>query len=158
MILLGGVIILLVTVAVWRAYADYLKERRESCRIFIRMLADMRDKMYCYLISPREWAQKYDDVDKYGFAEKVKEGQELYSAYMECRGRTHIPDAADAILRDYFSRVGDSYVENEVAAADNVISELRKIDAQSSEEALKKTKVAGALLGAFSTGIVILIL
>ena len=158
MIAVEGVIIVLVTVMVWRMYAEYLGARRESCRSFLKMLIDMRDKMYCYLISPREWAEKYEGSDIYGFVEKIKNGQELYSAYTECRTNISIPDAADSVLRDYFSRVGERYVESELLAADRAIDELRRIEAVSQEEVSKKTKVAGALLGAFSTGIVILIL
>lgn len=158
MTLLGGAIMLGVSLAVWRAYVDFLHRQREACRVFLDLLRDLRDKTYCYLESAREWASRTARRDAYGFTDMVGSGVGLLEAYEACRESLYLPREADEALVEYFTRAGGGYLDGELMAADRAIERLAALDAASGEETARRTRVAGALLGALAAGIVIMIL
>ena len=82
----------------------------------------------------------------------------MSEAYLRAR-RFLSPDAGtDAILRECFGRLGDGYLETELAVLDFAISELAEAEAQRSPEAQNKRRAAGAFIGACVSGFIIMII
>ena len=64
----------------------------------------------------------------------------------------------DDVLLGCFSRLGEGYLDTELEAISAGIDKLRSHVDRYGEELTKKRKVAGALIGACASGIVILVI
>lgn len=160
MLYFGVFIVNLIIFLIWREYSLYLKRELNTCRIFRTMLRDMRDKMRCYLESPRVWALGYEDdvLLASGFLYKLRHGCCLNDAYTACKDGMCISGDVDTVLRDFFTRMGDGYLDTELMAIDSAISGLSECERVMADESAKKSKVAGAVLGAFAVGMIILVM
>ncbi len=150
MIFLGLSVLILSALFVWRGYASYLKRCRMSLYSFYDALCDMKDKMTLYLLSPREWAERYDGglLSDCGFTDKLCSGESILASYSKAKGKLSIDDDSDAVLTSLFSHFGEGYLENELAAMESAISKLGQIKEKSDAETEKRIKVAGVLIGA----------
>ena len=160
MLLFGVLVVNLIVFFVWREYSIYLKRELNICRTFRIMLRDMHNKMRCYLDSPRTWALGYEDdiLLESGFLYELRHGASLCEAYDACKSGMCISSAVDTVLRDFFVRMGEGYLDTELIAIESAISGLMECERVMSDESTKKSKVAGAVLGAFAIGTVILVM
>ncbi len=150
MIFLGLSVLIFSALFIWRGYASYLKQCKMSLCSFYDALCDMKDKMSLYLLSPREWAEKYDGrlLSDCGFTDKLCSGESVLSSYSEAKRHLHIDDDSDEVLTSLFSHFGEGYLENELAAMQSAILKLEKIKEKTDAETDKRIKVAGVLIGA----------
>jgi len=160
MLLIGVVIIIVIVFLFWREYTSYLERELKVCRTFRAMLCDMRDKMRCYLDTPRTWAHGYEDdqLSECGFLDRLRGGVSLADAYEACKEKLCISRSVDSALHSFFARSGEGYIDTELVAIDCAIDSLTETEGVMSGEVNKKAKVAGAVLGAFVAGIVILVM
>lgn len=144
----------------WKIYVSYLERLHSLSRAFLQALSDMREKMRCYLDSPREWALGYSDplLEECGFLERVRSGDDIAAAYTDIREELALPSEADALINSCFSRLGEGYLDTELEALGTTVDKLRAEVDKHGGELVKKRKVAGALIGACASGIVILVI
>ena len=144
----------------WREYSSYLDRKISFCRAFLGAVTDYREKVRCYLDSPREWARDYSDslLDECGFLPALRDGADFDSAYRLNRDAILLSEDADSILTPCFSRLGEGYLEGELEILSACIGKLEKEEATASEELVKKRKAVGAMLGAVAAGIVLMII
>lgn len=157
---IGALAVIFAVFLIWREYSSYLDKELSACRAFLSAITDYREKVRCYLDSPREWAKNYDSelLDGCGFLGLLREGADFGEAYLETRDKLCLSDEADAILSSCFQRLGEGYLEGELEILALAIEKLGKEEAASSVEFVKKKKAVGAMLGAVAAGIVILII
>lgn len=160
MYLMGVAFLSVATLMIWRAYASYLSAEKRSCAAFLSAIEDMKEKMRCYLYSPREWAVGYksDCLSSSGFLSALSDGKSLAEAYETSKECLQICKRADEILADLFSRCGEGYLDGEIAMLDSAIVNLSAVKNDMEAQNSKKTKAAGALLGAVAAGMAILAL
>ena len=146
--------------SVWRGYSSYLDTELLWCRAFLRAIKDYRERMRCFLSSPADWALTYEDEHLFecGFLSSLRDGSDFCSAYRVAADKIFLPDEVDGILSALFDRLGDGYLEGELEAVSAVIERLCEEDARLSADVTRKRKAVGAMLGAFTLGIVILII
>lgn len=157
---IGAAVIIFAAFTVWREYAAFLERGVCWCRAFLAALCDLREKMKCYLDSPRSWAEGYEDGLLYecGFLERLRDGENLHEAYRASRRGACLSDTADEILDSCFRRLGEGYLDTELESVELAIEKLSGEEARGSEELVRRRKVAGAVLGACASGIVILVI
>lgn len=160
MLYIGALAVIIAAFMIWKEYVFYLGGELACCRAFLRALRDYRDRVRCYLDSPAAWARAYEDeiLSECGFLASVAEGTEISEAYLRARRFLSPDDGTDAILRECFGRLGDGYLETELAVLDFAISELAKAEAQRSPEVQNKQRAAGAFIGACVSGLIIMII
>ena len=160
MIYLGAFAVISGVFLLWRAYCSYLSAELSDTRAFLRALSDYRERMKCYLEPPSAWAASYADdrLESTGFLPRLVNGEELTSAYLESRAAYYLSERADGVLTSCFSRLGEGYLDTELEIIESSIASLAEEERQMSEEIKARERAAGALLGAFAVGIVILII
>ena len=144
----------------WREYSALLGSELLWCRTFIGALSDMREKMRCYLDSPRAWAEGYKGgaLEECGFLDLLRGGVGIADAYEGSRAGRNLSDVSDDILTDCFSRLGDGYLDTELSLIDAAIDKLSAEEKRAAAELPRKRKAMGAVLGACACGIVILVI
>ncbi|MBQ7343458.1 MAG: hypothetical protein IJW53_01695 [Clostridia bacterium] len=157
---IGALAVIFAAFLIWKEYVSYLDGELAGCRAFLSALKDYRERVRCYLISPSEWASTYNDdlLTECGFLASVLEGVDLPRAYSSARESLNLSEDVDEILKECFGRLGNGYLDTELAVLDLAISGLAEIESQSSPEVRNKRRAAGALLGACVSGIVIIII
>lgn len=156
---IGAIIIIFAAFLIWREYSHYLRGELLGCRAFHRAMEDLFDKMKCYLASPKEWAKDYKDelLSKSGMLDAVRGGEDLLTAYREAKKSICISQCVDEILESCFSRLGTGYIDTELGMIAATIEKLSKEEEKAEGELSRKSRAFGAVLGAFVSGIVILI-
>ena len=156
---LGAFSIISAALLAWRAYRAYLIEELAFVRAFLGALEDYRRGVGCYLEPLSGWADSYLDerLSAVGFLDRLREG-DAGAAYKAVRNRCYLQDKVDEILNYTFSRLGAGYLEGELTVLDDAIARLSREEKRIAEELSKRQKVAGALLGAFAVGAVILVI
>ena len=155
----GAFSIISAALLAWRSYRAYLIEELGFVRAFLGALEDYRRGVGCYLEPLSRWAESYADerLSAVGFFDGLREG-DAGAAYKAVRSKCYLPDKVDEILDYTFSRLGTGYLEGELAVLDDAIARLSREEKRIAEELSKRQKVAGALLGAFAVGAVILVI
>lgn len=158
--LLGGALVALAVFIVWRVYSSYLCSEKLCCEAFLFALSDMREKMKCYMSSPREWAEGYssDKLASSGFIGALCNGESLADAYEIGKSHLQLSRETDEVLCDLFSRLGGGYLEGELMALDSAIAKLSAIRDGMQTQNGKRTRAVGALLGAIAAGAILLAL
>ena len=156
---LGAFSIISAALLAWRSYRAYLIEELGFVRAFLGALEDYRRGVGCYLEPLSRWAESYADerLSAVGFFDGLREG-DAGAAYKAVSSKCYLPDKVDEILDHTFSRLGAGYLEGELAVLDDAIARLSREEKRIAEELSKRQKVAGALLGAFAVGAVILVI
>ena len=159
MLYLGAFAVILAAFMTWKEYTSFLNRELRGCRAFVRALENYREKMVCYLDSPRTWALEYCDelLLECGFLGELRAGIDISDAYIKSRSSVYPGDEADEILDKCFRRLGDGYLDMERGVLDSVIERLKEIEAGMIGEYTRRSKAAGALLGACAVGTVIMI-
>ena len=157
---IGAFVVIFATFLIWREYVSYLERGHSYCRAFLHALGDYRERVRCYLDSPLAWALGYEDdkLMECGFLKAVREGGEMSWAYSSSRQSLCLDYRVDGILSECFERLGNGYLDTELATLDLAISRLTEAESESLTELSRKRKVAGAFLGAFASGVVIMII
>ena len=160
MILIGACLLLLFSFLIWKEYAAYLSRGTKELREFIRFLECMREKMGCYLETPSEWIDGFtaEELERSGFLQRIKDGEDIFSAYTGCKESLCLCDDAVLILDDMFSHLGNGYLDTETAIIKASLDKLSKLEEVSKKDNENRTKAVGAVIGAVAIGIVILIL
>ena len=160
MVYIGAFTVALVTLLLWRGYSSYLASELECCRELLVALEDMRDKVRCFLMTPREWAHSYssDLLEGCGFLGALKDGESPERAYEKCRYKLPVRSDADEVVTNLFRRAGGADLVAEVGAIGIAVDKLSAIESAMSADIGKRVKAAGAMLGAFAAGIVILVI
>lgn len=160
MYLVGAALLSLAALMAWRAYASYLSLQKQGCVAFLSAITDMREKMRCYLYSPREWSGGYKSeyLAECGFLTALSNGKSLSEAYLLSKERIEMCNRADEILTELFSRCGEGYLEGEILALDSAIAGLSALKNEMEAQNGKKTRAVGAMLGAIAAGVAILAL
>ena len=156
----GAVSIILAVYMIWREYSSFLDGELRWCRCYLKALEDYRDKVKCYMQTPTRWAQGYTDamLSECGFLERLSGGEDIGEAYRLSRPEIGVSGTVDAILSDCFERLGEGYLDTEIEVLESAIGKLSLEEKKSGESLGKKRKAAGALLGAFASGVVILVI
>lgn len=157
---IGATVMILSAFYIWKIYVLYLERIHLFSRAFLAALTDLREKMRCYLDSPRAWSQGYRDplLEECGFLRRVRDGEDISAVYRDVRERIDLACEVDDLLLGCFSRLGEGYLDTELEAISAGIDKLRLHVDRYGEELTKKRKVAGALIGACASGIVILVI
>ena len=69
-----------------------------------------------------------------------------------------LTDTTEDALNSCFERLGDGYLDTELEVIEQALEKLSREEGRISEDLLKRRKAAGAVLGAFASGIIILII
>ena len=157
---LGAIAVILGVYMAWRGYVAFLDEELSSIRAFLTAVTDYRDKMKCYMDTPTEWAIDYSDerLLECGFLNLLRDGADFRMAYRESRAAVILTDAADKALSSAFDRLGEGYLDTELEVLGVAIDKLAGEERALSSALGKRRRAAGAVLGAFASGIVILIM
>ena len=144
----------------WRGYSSYLEREMSFCRAFLGAITDYREKVRCYLDSPREWAREYSDVllEECGFLDTLRAGSDFGEAYSLAQDKILLSEGATGIIYSCLSRLGEGYLEGELEILSACIDKLEKEESEASVELVKKRKAVGAMLGAVAAGIVVMII
>ena len=155
---IGAAAVLLAVFMAWRCYCDFLFDELSHTRAFLRALQNYRERMKCYLESPSGWASGYDDalLSSSGFLDMVSGGESFSGAYLKTRELWCVSPCVDEILDGCFSRLGEGYLETELEVIESAISDIEREEKRLAEDISRRKRVAGALLGAFAVGVVIL--
>ena len=156
----GAVAVILAMYMIWREYSGFLSGELGWSRCYLRALFDYREKVRCYMQTPMRWAEGYTDdmLISCGFLERLMQGEDIGTAYRLARSDMGVSDSVDALLTDCFDRLGEGYLDTELEVLDGVIDKLSREEAREAEALAKRRKAAGALLGAFASGVVILVI
>lgn len=157
---IGVVAIIIGAFMIWREYSLFLEKELSACRAFLRAISDYRDKVKCYLDSPRGWALGYRDelLEECGFLQYLRDGEDMDEAYRSVKDSLCLSEAADEIIGSCFSRLGEGYLDTELEAIEIAIKKLEKEESVAADEVTRKRRAVGAALGAFASGTVILII
>ena len=157
---IGTLTVIAAVLFAWRTYCAFLHEELSDTRAFLNALRDYREKMKCYLDSPAAWAHGYtvEPLASSEFIKRVAGGEPISSAYSDTRDAFCLPCDIDEVISDCFSRLGEGYLDTELAALDGAISRIAEREGRMADDIARRTKVAGALLGACAVGIVILVI
>lgn len=157
---LGAISVIIGVYMIWREYSRFVDREYEICRAFLLAITDYREKVRCYMESPREWALGYEDecLLQNGFLPALRDGADFTVAYGEARRDICTTKSVDGILTACFTRLGEGYLEAELDTLDIAIGKLSCEEAGCAERLTKRRKATGALLGAFALGTVILII
>ena len=159
MLYIGGFLIVLSVLIVWRCYCAFLSAEIGSTRAFLRAMCDYREKMRCYLKSPKEWALDYSDADLPGsFLTGLRDGESLIEAYRSARADCYLTACGDEALESCLSGLGDGYLDTELAVMDSLVARLGAEEKHLADEITKRKRIAGAMLGACAVGVVILVI
>lgn len=156
----GSLAVTLAILFAWHTYCSFLGEELSQTRAFLHALRDYREKMRCYLTSPSEWARVYSGVPPLlaELLKRVADGEPIDKAYSAVRERLCLPCDVDEVISSCFSRLGEGYLDTELAALDSAISRIVEREGRMADDMARRCKVAGALLGACAVGIVILVI
>ena len=157
---IGAFAVILAALLAWRAYSGFLCEELELSRAFLGALRDYRDKVSCYLLTPKEWARGYAErsVIISDFISCVAVGESMKAAYEAVKDSYCLPDEIDEALTDCFSALGEGYLDVELAILDSAIARIEDAAGRLSAGFKSKEQGVGALLGACAVGTVILII
>jgi hypothetical protein len=160
MVYFGTAGVILAVYMIWREYCAYLESELDWCAHFLRALVDYRDKVKCYMDTPSGWASAYTDelLTECGFLPHISESGDFRLAYSEARLSATITDEADEVLRGCFERLGEGYLESETETLSLAIEKLKREEEKLRSAISGKRKAVGAMLGAFASGMVILII
>ena len=77
---IGATVMILSAFYIWKIYVIYLERIHLFSRAFLAALTDLREKMRCYLDSPRAWSQGYRDplLEECGFLRRVRDGEDIF--------------------------------------------------------------------------------
>ena len=78
--------------------------------------------------------------------------------FRELREEYYLTDRVNEILNSCFDRLGEGYLDTELEVLASAIAALGEEVRSMSDELKNRERVAGALLGAFAVGTVILIM
>ena len=157
---LGAVAVISAVYMIWREYSSMLTGELEWCRRFLKALTDYRDKIRCYMDTPSRWAAEYSDckLRDCGFLTYLGECGDFRRAYSRANVSMKVSADADATLKTCFDRLGEGYLETELETLGTAIEQLKRIEEGLSVSYSKRRKAVGALLGAFASGVVILVM
>lgn len=160
MIYFGAVAVIFGAYMLWREYAVFLDKELLWCRAFVRALSDYREKIKCYMDTPSSWASGYGDryLSECGFLGRLADGDDFLEAYRISRDGLILTDTVEEVLNSCFERLGDGYLDTELEVLELTLDKLSREEGRISEELSKRRKAAGAVLGAFAFGIIILII
>lgn len=160
MIYFGAVAVIFGAYMMWREYAVFLDKELLWCRTFLRALSDYREKIKCYMDTPSSWACGYNDryLSECGFLGRLMDGDNFSDAYRGSCGKLILTDTTEDTLNSCFERLGDGYLDTELEVIEQALEKLSREEGRISEDLLKRRKAAGAVLGAFASGIIILII
>lgn len=156
----GAAAIVIAVYIIWREYAVFLDGELSWCRCFLSALTDYRDKVRCYVETPRAWARDYSDarLSGCGFLDLITSGADFLEAYRECARSPYLTEATDSALSECFDRLGRGYIDTELEVLGIAIDKLTVEEHRLAESLAKRRKALGATLGAVVSGIVILIM
>ena len=159
MVYIGALSVIIAGFMIWREYVVYLDRELYWCRELLFAIKDLREKMKCYLKSPCEWAREYENeaLSRCGFLDKLRQGEDIFVAYKSSRD-VCLSDKAKDILEGCFEHLGEGYIDTELESIELAIAKLSEEEKYASAEIGRKQRVAGAFLGAFASGIVILVI
>ena len=157
---IGALAVIVGVYIIWREYSAFLDRELRLCRAFVRAVSDYKEKVRCYMDSPKDWAEGYTDdtLSELGFLLNLRDGADFKEAYGAMRGNLHITDELNEILTSCFDRLGDGYLDTELETLDTAVVKLRSEEDRISLNLSKRWKAAGAMLGAFALGTVILVI
>ena len=143
-----------------RAYLAYLTAARDECLGFLSLLNELERSMSLYLEAPRPVFERASRgvAALSPFAEGLGEGMTPAEAFAAAVGKLSLPEEAARVLREYFSRVGEGYLDGELRALRRAISELEPVAERSRGELEKRGRVAGVLIFSALAGAFILFL
>ena len=152
---LGALAVILSAFLIWREYSSYLNKELITCSSLLNAIRDLGEKMRCYLSSPREWAEVYTDELLDPFLRELRSGETLLGSFKKLCCSTYIPKHLTDLMDQLFSRLGEGSLETELESIASVIKKLEQEESRMKEDFVKKRKVAGAILGACASGMVI---
>ena len=160
MVYIGSFLLILCAFYIWRLFCSYLDGELACLRSVLFALTDYRDKMRCYLMTPREWASSYKDelLEGCGMLTRLRDGEDFASAYNGVQADMTLSDGARTIIEPCFAKLGDGYAETELAMLDMTVSRLTEEEKRESEQLSKRRKAIGAIVGACTSGLVIIMI
>ena len=143
-----------------RCYLSYLRARRDECFALLSLLRELERGMSLHLDSPKLVFERFsaEALSPSGLVDMLKKGVVPSEALTRAESSLSVPKEAKRILRDYFFRVGESYLEGELRAVSRAISELEPIAEKERTELEKRGRVAGVLIFSTLAGVLILFL
>jgi hypothetical protein len=159
MIMLGFVPVALSAFLALRSYLDYLKERELLCFAFLELLDAIERGLTHSLKTPAECISELSSpcLLRVGFAELVLKGETLCGAFEKCRERIMMPKEACELLYRLFSTLGTGYLEGELTRVRDARRELEGIADVERGKRAERGRVAGAVLFAATSGLMLLI-
>lgn len=154
----GAVAVILAAYMTWRMYSEALFCELDLCKRLLSALTDYRDKVKCYMDTPKKWAAEYSDdkLSHCGFLPHLAGGGDFKSAYSRLKTSMTVSDGVDSALSECFGRLGEGYLDTELEILNAAIGKLEIEEKRMTEAFCGKKKAVGAMLGAVASGIVIL--
>lgn len=158
--LLGGGLLLILSLFVSRGYSAYKDRRIAEAEGFIGLIAHIEGKISGFLSHGASLWQGFSDasLEQIGFLQKLKEGVTLSEAFSLTKAGLSLDCGTRERLREYFNTFGRGYREDELRRASCCREALEADLKKAKEELEKNVKAVRVLLLGGSLGIIILLL
>ena len=154
------IIILLSSFLLGRSYSKYLDKGLGELEGFLELLVYMRGKVVCYLEPAFVWQGGFSNewLERCGFIPALRENGSLRGAYKAVHGRLSVPNEAEKVLSDFFSRTGKGYLDSEIKNLDYTVERLDKLCERMRTGLPGRRRVMNASLTALGLGLAILVI
>ena len=155
--MLGAALVSLGALLVLRRYLQYLECRLKNTEAIVDLFVAMERGITHSLKSPEECLLTLQGGILFdaGVAQAVKEGKSLGEAFDACSEKMLLPEAARSILDEELLYLGNGYLEGELKRVRGIIERLRRVSEEEKTKRLERGRVAGAVLFAAVSGIVL---
>ncbi len=155
--LVGGIIVLGVSLFVYALYNRFLAEGRGLARAYLSLMKRIREQIFCYSKGVKEIISEVSDEGLEAFVSMVKEGRRAHEAFALSDTGTLLKEEKE-LIAECLESLGTGYLESEVKRLDVYIKRLEELISANEAESAKKKKVLLAALLAVSLGVIILIM
>lgn len=158
--LLGAAALMVFALIFGREYSLYVERRLAEGDAFLALISHVERMISEYLAPPEVIFADFssDELEECGFLPAVRAGLSPADAIISPDVHLSVSAKIRDRLKAYFSALGRSYREGELAAARECLADLGKIQAAERQELQKSVNLTRTLLLCVTMGITILII
>ncbi len=155
----GSIAVLCAAFLLWRGYSREMDARLSICEVLLSLISDMRGKLSAYLISPREWALRYNGEagELSPLLGALVSGELPRDAFSRVEEKLSFDKELLSIASELFSGLGTGYIESELRALDLAIEAIRLRSGKIKLDNERSKRAFGAVIGAAVGGVLILL-
>ena len=140
----------------YRGYREELLKHMEAlCEFLVRLLREVES----YGRSVGAWIKEYSSpiLAECGFLERVRGGEQLYSAFLASMGEIHIPKQAEELVKEVLERYGKRNIETEITELRRGVDRLEEIIKTEKEAKDKSVRAVFAMSMGVAVGLCLLL-